>query len=166
MVLLLVELRKRPGAMVKKTRRRRSLELTCLYRRRNLGREMDRLWDEFARTANGEVFDRWDVVRHQYTRAGQMREAASRVGIRRARHSLSLAELRKGGNAYATYLKLLPSEGGRDSHDLANDRLEEDTASALATVEREAARCLDTPDSFSVDDIGAHAPPAFVGGPS
>lgn len=120
---------------------------------------MDRLWDEFARTANADVQTRWDVARRNYARAGRMREAASRVAIRRARHSLSLAELRTGLNAYAAYKKLPPSQGGRDSHDLANDQLREERASALATVEAEVARSLDAPDSFTVDDVGAHAPP-------
>lgn len=145
--------------MITKAARPRSLEVQYLYRWRNVGRETTRLWDTFVRTASSDVLQEWENARKHEGRVRRMRETATRVAIARSRHSLSLAELRTGSDAYASYAALPPSRGGRDSNDLANDEL--DTASVVVSQAHEQEITTATDDLYLGDEHDSTGPPSL-----
>ena len=147
--------------MITKPARRRSLEVTYLYRSRNAGREMTRLWDSFVTSASAEALNKWEQARQTEIRVRRMREIATKVTIARARHSLSLAELRSGRDAYATYAALPPSRGGRDANDLANDK-ELNAATAIAATANAHETIVSVLDLYLGDDHNSTGPPLYA----
>jgi hypothetical protein len=145
-----------------KPRRHRSLEITCLFK----VRDAQRLSDQAQRTFNGaadrtrmtEYLKDWETAENKLARCRSMRNAASRVAIRRSRHGLMLAAARHGVDAYA----LLDWEINSPDQ-LANDPSPlDEIISALtdpADLEAQASRSLQT-----VNDSGPNAPPDFERG--
>jgi hypothetical protein len=137
--------------------RRRSLEVTCLYKVRDAHRLSDRAWQTFNgaedRTRMGEYLNDWQTAENKVARCRLMRKAASSVAIRRSRHGLMLAAARHGVDAYA----LLDWEINSPDQ-LANDPTAIDkTLSGLtdsADLETQASRSLQI-----VNDSGPNAPP-------
>ncbi len=150
--------------MITKPARRRSLEVQYLYRSRNAGRETTRRWDTFVRTASSDALQDWTNAQEHERKVRRMRETATRVAIARARHSLSLAELRTGSDAYASYAALPPSRGGRDSNDLANDELV-DRATDLAAVAHDHVAHISVEDLLLGDDQNSTGPPLYARNP-
>ena len=88
-----------------KPRRRRSLEVTCIYKVRDANRVSDQAWQTFTgaadRTRMTEYLNEWQTAENKVARCRLMRNAASSVAIRRSRHGLMLAAARHGVSAYA-----------------------------------------------------------------
>jgi hypothetical protein len=140
-----------------KPRRRRSLEVTCLFKVRDAQRAHDLSWQTFTgaadRTRMTEYLNDWQTAENKLARCRLMRNAASSVAIRRSRHGLMLAAARHGVDAYA----LLDWEINSPDQ-LANDPTAIDkTLSGLtdsADLETQASRSLQI-----VNDSGPNAPP-------
>jgi hypothetical protein len=145
-----------------KPRRRRSLEVTCLFK----VRDAQRLSDQAQRTFNGaadrtrmtEYLNDWQTAENKVARCRSMRNAASRVAIHRSRHGLMLAAARHGVDAYA----LLDWEINSPEQ-LANDLTSVDKIVSGLTdssdFETQASRSLQI-----VNDSGPNAPPDFERG--
>jgi len=137
--------------------RRRSLEITCLFKVRDAQRLSDHSWQTFTgaadRTRMTEYLKDWQTAENKVARCRSMRNAASRVAIRRSRHGLMLAAARHGVDAYA----LLDWEINSPDQ-LANDpTLIDKTISGLtdsSDLEAQASRSLQI-----VNDSGPNAPP-------
>ena len=88
-----------------KPRRRRSLEVTCLFKVRDANREHDRAMRTFNaapdRARITEYLNDVYTAENKVARCRSMRNAASSVAIRRSRHGLMLAAARHGVDAYA-----------------------------------------------------------------
>lgn len=144
--------------MIEKHRRSRSIEVSSIYRLRNANRVEDLARVNFQVTATPAAFDRWSTAIRNVQRARAMRCVATQVTVRRSRHALSLCELRTGVDAYSTYRNTPPGSCA----DLANDdstdrdRLAEND---LDMIEEPHTFAL-SPDDFSLDEAGAHAPPS------
>jgi hypothetical protein len=142
-----------------KPRRRRSLEITCLFK----VRDAQRLSDQAQRTFNGaadrtrmtEYLNDWETAENKVARCRSMRNAASRVAIRRSRHGLMLAAARHGVGAYA----LLDWETNSPEQ-LANDTSPLDKALGhLAQVRNAHNATLNAHALQTVNDSGPNAPP-------
>ena len=137
--------------------RRRSLEVTCIYKVRDANRVSDQAWQTFTgaadRTRMTEYLNDFYTAENKVARCRLMRKAASSVAIRRSRHGLMLAAARRGVSAYA----LLDWEINSPEQ-LANDSSPLDrTLSVFANstdFETQASRSLQT-----VNDSGPNAPP-------
>jgi hypothetical protein len=147
--------------VITKAARPCSLEVRYLYRSRNAGRATEQAWTTFVTTASTDAHGTWNAAQHTERKVRRMREIATKVTIARARHSLSLAELRTGSDAYADYAALPPSRGGRDSHDHANDKLDTDTAHVVASRadEHEARAAIE--DLYLGDEHDSTGPPSL-----
>ena len=145
-----------------KPRRRRSLEVTCMYKVRDANRVSDQAWQTFNaapdRTRITEYLNEWQTAENKVARCRSMRETASRVAIRRSRHGLMLAAARHGVDAYA----LLDWETNSPEQ-LANDpTLINKALSGLADssdLETQASRSRQI-----VNDSGPNAPPTLERG--
>jgi len=137
--------------------RRRSLEVTCIYKVRDAQRLSDRSWQTFTgaadRTRITEYLNEWQTAENKVARCRLMRKVASSVAIRRSRHGLMLAAARHGVDAYA----LLDWEINSPDQ-LANDpTLIDKTISGLtdsSDFETQASQSLQI-----VNDSGPNAPP-------
>ena len=142
--------------------RRRSLEVTCIYKVRDANRASALAWQTFNaapdRTRITEYLKDWQTAENKVARCRLMREAASSVAIRRSRHGLMLAAARRGVSAYA----LLDWEINSPEQ-LANDSRPLDrTLSVFANstdFETQASRSQQT-----VNDSGPNAPPTLERG--
>ena len=140
-----------------KPRRRRSLEVTCLFKVRDANREHDRAMRTFNaapdRARMTEYLNDVYTAENKVARCRLMRETASRVAIRRSRHGLMLAAARHGVDAYA----LLDWETNSPEQ-LANDLTSVDKIVSGLTdssdFETQASRSLQI-----VNDSGPNAPP-------
>ena len=140
-----------------KPHRRRSLEVTCLYKVRDAQRLSDRAWQTFNgaadRTRMGEYLNEWQAAEDKVARCRLMRKASTRVAIRRSRHSLMLAAARHGIDAYA----VLDWETNSPEQ-LANDLVLFDKSVSGFTdssdLETQVSRSLQI-----VNDSGPNAPP-------
>jgi hypothetical protein len=145
-----------------KPRRRRSFEVACLFKVRDAQRAHDFAWQTFTgaadRTRMTEYLNDWQTAENKLARCRLMRNAASRVAIRRSRHGLMLAAARHGVDAYA----VLDWETNSPEQ-LANDTSPlDEIISALtdpADLEAQASQSLQT-----VNDSGPNAPPDFERG--
>ena len=145
-----------------KPRRRRSLEVTCLFKVRNANREHDRAMRTFNaapdRARMTEYLNDVYTAENKVARCRLMRETASRVAIRRSRHGLMLAAARHGVDAYA----LLDWETNSPEQ-LANDLTSVDKIVSGLTdssdFETQASRSLQI-----VNDSGPNAPPTLERG--
>lgn len=153
--------------MIAKTERRRSIEVASIYRVRNAQRVEDTASESFRLAPTRENLDEWNRAIRFVKCARLMRTAATRRTITHARHALSLAELRSGVDAYATYREVPP--GSCDQ--LANDRPLALTAEHVHAIEEPRTFSLSL-DELSLDEVGANAPPLvgrsthpFTGGP-
>ena len=143
-----------------KPRRRRSLEVACIYKVREANRVSALAWQTFNaapdRTRITEYLKDWQTAENKVARCRLMRETASRVAIRRSRHGLMLAAARHGVDAYA----LLDWETNSPEQ-LANDPTLIDKAlSGLvdsADLETQASRSRQI-----VNDSGPNAPPTLT----
>ena len=143
-----------------KPRRRRSLEVTCLFKVRDANREHDRAMRTFNaapdRSRMTEYLNDVYTAENKVARCRSMRNAASSVAIRRSRHGLMLAAARHGVDAYA----LLDWETNSPEQ-LANDPTLIDKAlSGLvdsADLETQASRSRQI-----VNDSGPNAPPTLT----
>jgi len=143
------------------TRRRgakRSLELYLLFRCRDIGREHEQAWQEFSGHCDKHSHERlleFYEVESRLLRARAARQCASRLAMRRSRHRLSLLELRHGVDAYTV----------RDvvelAHQLSTDAPLVDQVLTITPVEEGRVRAR-PPDEFTVDEVGANAPPVGV----
>jgi len=157
----LVEYEGRPVKVTRRRPRSKSLEVALLYRVRNLGRAMDEAMNEFTGSWEGarkpELMLRVYEAQEKQERARAARRCASKLAIRRSRHRLSLLELRHGVDAYTV----------RDAVELAHQLSSEDSTpfveQALTITPVEEGRvCSRPPDEFTVDEVGANAPPVAV----
>lgn len=144
------------------TRRRgakRSLELYLLFRARDLRRAMDTAWQDFTGHCDEHSPSRLVTFYEAERKVEQVRAArhcASRLAMRRTRHRLSLLELRHGVDAYTLRDAL------RVAHELSTDESSNvDELLTIAPVE-EGRVCSRPPDEFTVDEVGANAPPVGV----
>lgn len=153
----LVEYEGRPVKVTRRRPRSKSLEVALLYRVRNLSRLQDQAWQEFSGHMDDQSSERllrFYEAEQRVERARAARRCASRLAIRRSRHRLSLLELRHGVDAYTV----------RDALELAHQLSSEDSTpfveKALTITPVEAGRSVAVPpDEFTVDDVGANAPP-------
>jgi hypothetical protein len=140
-----------------KPRRRRSLEVTCLFKVRDAQRAHDLSWQTFTgaadRTRMTEYLNDWQTAENKLARCRLMRNAASRVAIRRSRHGLMLAAARHGVDAHA-----LLDWAVNSPDELANDTSPlDEIVSGLtdsSNLETQASRSLQI-----VNDSGPNAPP-------
>jgi acyl-homoserine lactone acylase PvdQ len=140
--------------------RRRSLEVTCIYKVRDAQRAHDLAWQTFTgaadRTRMTEYLNEWQTAENKVARCRLMRKAASSVAIRRSRHGLMLAAARHGVDAYA----LLDWETNSPEQ-LANDTSPLDEIVSGLTdssdLETQASRSRQT-----VNDSGPNAPPTLT----
>lgn len=142
-----------------KPRRRRSLEITCLFKVRDAQRAHDFAWQTFTgaadRTRMTEYLNDWQTAENKLARCRLMRNAASRVAIRRSRHGLMLAAARHGVDAYA----VLDWETNSPEQ-LANDtRPLDKTLGHLAQVRNAHDTALNAHSPQIVNDSGPNAPP-------
>jgi hypothetical protein len=145
-----------------KPRRRRSLEVTCLFKVRDANREHDRAMRTFNaapdRARMTEYLNDVYTAENKVARCRSMRNAASSVAIRRSRHGLMLAAARHGVDAYA-----LLDWAVNSPDELANDTSPLDEIVSGLTdssdLETQASRSLQT-----VNDSGPNAPPDFERG--
>lgn len=137
--------------------RRRSLEITCLFKVRDAQRLSDHSWQTFTgaedRTRMTEYLKDWQTAENKVARCRSMRNAASRVAIRRSRHGLMLAAARHGVDAHA-----LLDWAVNSPDELANDLTSVDKIVSGLTdssdFETQASRSLQI-----VNDSGPNAPP-------
>ena len=145
-----------------KPRRRRSFEVACLFKVRDAQRAHDLAWQTFTgaadRTRMTEYLNDWQTAENKVARCRSMRNAASRVAIRRSRHGLMLAAARHGVDAHA-----LLDWAVNSPDELANDTSPLDEIVSGLTdssdLETQASRSLQI-----VNDSGPNAPPDFERG--
>lgn len=140
--------------------RRRSLEVACLYKVRDAQRLSDHSWQTFIgaedRTRMGEYYNKCQTAENNVARCRSMRNAASRVAIRRSRHELMLTAARLGVDSHALLDWAINSP-----QELANDQ----TVNYLDTLranEKLTPADIETRSSLSlqiVNDSGPNAPP-------
>lgn len=149
------------GQPVKVVRRhRRSFEVALLYKQRAANRREDEAREVFTSTGDRTLLDRhlieWNKAVEDVQRLRAVRRCYSRLNTRNARRRLSLLELRHGVDAYAV----------RDALDLAHQlsATEPGAVDRVLTVTpvEEGRVCSRPPDEFTVDEVGANAPPVGV----
>jgi hypothetical protein len=140
--------------------RRRSLEVTCLYKVRDAHRLSDRAWQTFNgaedRTRMGEYLNDWQTAENNVARCRSMRNAASRVAIRRSRHELMLTAARLGVDSHALLDWAInsPQELANDQTVNYLDTLRANEKLTPADIETRSSRSLQI-----VNDSGPNAPP-------
>jgi ribosomal protein L25 (general stress protein Ctc) len=138
--------------------RRRSLAIAYLYKANEAGDETLRAQQEFTSTLDRENLDHylrvWEAARRTECRYRRMWRAANGASLRRSRHTLMLAEARRGSVPLEVldWVRNSPSE-------LANDS-ELDERTEVLLYDEDDPGPDELLDSFTVDDIGAHAPPS------
>lgn len=144
--------------------RRRSLEVTCLYKVRDAHRLSDQAWQTFNgaadRTRMSEYLNEWQTAENKVARCRSMRKTASSVAIRRSRHELMLTAARLGVDAYA-----LLDWAVNSPQELANDQIANSLKTFRETLranEKLTSADIETTSSLSlqiVNDSGPNAPP-------
>jgi hypothetical protein len=145
-----------------KPRRRRSFEVACLFKVRDAQRSHDLAWQTFTgaadRTRMTEYLNDVYTAENKVARCRSMRNAASRVAIRRSRHGLMLAAARHGVDAHA-----LLDWAVNSPDELANDTSPLDEIISGLTdssdFETQVSRSLQI-----VNDSGPNAPPTLERG--
>jgi hypothetical protein len=148
-----------------KPRRRRSLEITCLFKVRDAQRAHDLAWQTFTgaadRTRMTEYLNDWQTAENKVARCRSMRNAASRVAIRRSRHGLMLTAARLGVDSHSLLDWAINSP-----QELANDQTV-NYLDSLRANEKLTPVDIETTSSRSlqiVNDSGPNAPPDFERG--
>jgi hypothetical protein len=140
--------------------RRRSLEVTCLYKVRDAHRLSEQAWQTFNgaedRTRMGEYLNKCQTAENNVTRCRSMRNAASRVAIRRSRHELMLTAARLGVDSHALLDWAInsPQELANDQTVNYLDTLRANEKLTPADIETRSSRSLQI-----VNDSGPNAPP-------
>jgi hypothetical protein len=136
----------------------KSLEVQSIFRVRDAHRAEDFAQRSYNAAPTKENWAAWDRAIRRVQSARLRRNVATRVTIARARHALSLAEIRGGVDAYAEYRIAPPGSCASIANQFASPFLRQ-AEECLGVVVAEPRPLSLSLDEVSLGDRAAHAPP-------